>query len=269
MTHSTSLSTSPGTSSGTARFDGRVALITGGSSGMGLATARRLLAEGAHVVITGRDKARLDAAVADLGGAERVLAVRADAADLADLDALTATIRDRHGRLDVVFANAGVASFQPSGDITEAEFDRVVGINFKGVFFTIQKVVPLLSADAAIVINASWTLYRGLIGGTLYSATKAAVHNLAHTLAAELGPRGIRVNSVSPGYIETPMYRGAVPAEAEAAIVAQVVAGRLGTAEDVADAVAFLASREASYINGQDLVIDGGLVTAIPANPAV
>jgi NAD(P)-dependent dehydrogenase (short-subunit alcohol dehydrogenase family) len=247
----------------TSRFDDKIALVTGGSSGMGLATARRLLAEGAHVVVTGRDKARLDAAVEDLNSGDRVLAVRSDAASTADLDALAAVIRDRYGRLDVVFANAGVAGFQPSGEVTEAEFDRVVDINFKGVFFTIQKTVPLLSDHAAIVINASWTVQRGLPGASVYAATKAAVHNLAHTLAAELAPRGIRVNSVSPGYIETAMFHANVAAEARAAVVAAVAAGRIGTSEDVADAVAFLASGEASYINGQDLIIDGGLVTAI------
>lgn len=249
----------------TARFDNKIALITGGTSGMGLATARRLLAEGAQVIITGRDQVRLDAAVKDLDGGDRVLAIRGDVSNLADLDTLAAAIGDRYGRLDVVFANAGVASFQPNGDVTEAEFDRVVDINFKGVFFTIQKTVPLLSGDAAIVINASWTLHRGLPGGSLYAATKAAVHNLAHTLAAELGPRGVRVNSVSPGYIETPMFHDAIPAEAHDGVVAAVVTGRLGTSEDVADAVAFLASADASYVNGQDLIIDGGLVAAIAA----
>ncbi|MFD0364835.1 glucose 1-dehydrogenase [Nocardia sp. GCM10030253] len=245
------------------RFDDKIALITGGTSGMGLATARRLLAEGAQVVITGRDTARLDAAVADLGGADRVLAIRGDVANLADLDAMTTAIRERFGRLDVVFANAGIGTFQPNGDITEAEFDRAVDVNFKGVFFTIQKTIPLLPEHAAIVINASWTLHRGLPNASLYSATKAAVHNLAHTLAAELGPKGIRVNSVSPGYIDTPMFHDNVTTEAAAAVVADVAAGRIGTADDVADVVAFLASGEASYINGQDLIIDGGLVAAI------
>ncbi|MFI5539605.1 glucose 1-dehydrogenase [Nocardia sp. NPDC051900] len=245
------------------RFGGKIALVTGGSSGMGLATARRLLAEGAQVVITGRDKARLDAAVDALRGGDRVLAVQADAARSADLDALTAAVRDRHGRLDVVFANAGVASFRPNAEISEDEFARVVDINFKGVFFTVQKALPLLSVHAAIVINASWTLHRGLPGASLYAATKAAVHNLARSLAAELGPRGIRVNSVSPGYIETPMFHDNVSPDAHTAVLAEVASRRLGTAEDVADAVAFLASAEASYVNGQDLIIDGGLVAAV------
>lgn len=254
----------PHTTHTTPRFQDKVALITGGTSGMGLAAAHRLLAEGAQVVITGRDAARLDAAVKELDAGDRVLAVRGDAAHLPDLDALVEKVRDRFGRLDVVFANAGVASFQPSDEVTEAEYDRVMGINVKGVFFTVQKARPLLSDRASIVINASWTVHRGLPTGALYSAGKAAVHNLAHTLAAELGPHGVRVNSVSPGYIETAMFHDAVTPDAHAEVVAGVVAGRIGTADDVASAVAFLASDEASYITGQDLIIDGGLVSAIP-----
>ncbi|MBB5912073.1 NAD(P)-dependent dehydrogenase (short-subunit alcohol dehydrogenase family) [Nocardia transvalensis] len=247
------------------RFTGKIALVTGGSSGMGLAAARRLLAEGADVIVTGRDRSRLDAAVRSLDGGDRVLAVAGDASTVADLDALAATVRERYGRLDVLFANAGVAAFGPLGEVTEDEFDRLVEINFKGVYFTVQKALPLLADRAAVVINASWTLHRGLPGGSLYSATKAAVHNLTHTLAAELAPTGIRVNSVSPGYITTPMFYDNVPDEARAEVLDRIAAGRFGTAEEVADAVAFLASGEAAYINGQDLVVDGGLVAAIPA----
>ncbi|MGP4029147.1 glucose 1-dehydrogenase [Actinomadura sp. 3N407] len=245
------------------RFANKVALITGGSSGMGLATARRLLDEGASVVITGRDRARLDAAAKELDGGDRVLAARADAASLPDLDALMETVRERYGSLDVVFANAGIAVFGPAAEMTETDFDHAVDVNFKGVFFTVQKALPLLTADAAIVVNASWTMHRGLPVGALYSATKAAVQSLTRTLAAELGPRGIRVNSVSPGYIDTPMYRGAVPEDEADAIRAQVASGRIGTPEEVAGAVAFLASADAGYVNGQDLIVDGGLVAAV------
>lgn len=247
------------------RFENKIALITGGSSGMGLAAAQRLLAEGAQVVITGRDKARLDAAVEELGGGDRVLAVAGDAANLDDLDALTEAIRNRFGRLDVVFANAGIGAFQGFTDVTEAEFHRVVDINFKAAFFTIQKTLPLLADHGAIVINASFALHRGGPGAALYSATKAAVHNLARTLAAELAPKRIRVNSVSPGYTATPAFYAEASDEIQAAMTATVAAGRIGTSEDVAAAVAFLASSEASYINGQDLSVDGGLVAVTPA----
>jgi NAD(P)-dependent dehydrogenase (short-subunit alcohol dehydrogenase family) len=228
------------------RFEGKTALVTGGTSGIGLATAERLRAEGARVIVTGRSPV------------ESPDFVQADAAALADLDALAAVVRERFGRLDVVFANAGVATFGPFAEVTEAEYDRVMGINVKGVYFTVQKMAPLLAEDAAVVINASWTLHSGLAGGSLYSATKAAVHTLARTLAAELAP--VRVNSVSPGYIETPMFHANVDVDAHAGVLAAIPLTRFGTAEDVAAAVAFLASPEASYITGQDLIIDGGLV---------
>ncbi|GAB1514994.1 SDR family oxidoreductase [Actinophytocola sp. KF-1] len=231
------------------RFEGRTALVTGGTSGIGLATARRLRAEGAQVVVTGRSRVE----------SSEFAAVRGDVTDMNDLDALAAAVRDRFGRLDVVFANAGVATFGALAEVAEAEYDRVMATNVKGVYFTMQKLAPLLAEDAAVVINASWTLHRGMAGGSLYSATKAAVHNLARTLAAELAP--VRVNTVSPGYITTPMFHANVPEADQPGVLSAIPLARFGTAEDVAGAVAFLASREASYITGQDLIIDGGLTT--------
>ncbi|MFI6764578.1 SDR family NAD(P)-dependent oxidoreductase [Streptomyces sp. NPDC050355] len=248
------------------RFTNKTVLVTGGSSGMGFAAARRLLDEGAYVVITGRDQGRLDSAVARLNAAERALAVRADVSSLADLDHLMRRVGTWRGGLDAVFANAGVGIFKPAAEITEADFVHTVDVNFKGVFFTVHKALPLLRDGGAVVINASWTLHRGLSVASVYSASKAAVHNLARTLGADLAPRGIRVNSVSPGYIDTAMYRGANPEPgAEARDAAQVPLGSLGHPDDIAAAVAFLASDDASYITGQDLIVDGGLAGCVPA----
>ncbi|MFF3958551.1 SDR family NAD(P)-dependent oxidoreductase [Streptomyces sp. NPDC001890] len=249
------------------RLSNRTVLITGGTSGMGLATARRLLDEGAYVAITGRDESRLAKAAAALDAGDRLLTVRADASNLTDLEVLMRRIETWRGSLDAVFANAGTGVFKPSADVTEADFDHLTDVNFKGVFFTVQKALPLLKEGGAIVLNASWTLYRGLPVASVYSATKAAVHNLARTLGSDLAPRGIRVNSVSPGYIDTEMYRGTnVDPEADARNAAQVPLGTVGHADEVAAAVAFLASDDASYITGQDLVIDGGLVGSVPSH---
>ncbi|MFF4974785.1 SDR family oxidoreductase [Streptomyces sp. NPDC001083] len=247
------------------RFTNHTVLITGGTSGMGLATARRLLDEGAYVVITGRDEARLAKAATELDAGTRLLTVRADAASLPDLDALMRRVETWRGSLDAVFANAGTGVFKRGTDLTEADFDHSADVNFKGVFFTVQKALPLMRDGGVIVLNASWTLHRGMAVASVYSATKAAVHNLARTLGSDLAPRGIRVNSVSPGYIDTEMYRGAnTTPEADERNAAQVPLGTIGHAADVAAAVAFLASADAAYITGQDLVIDGGLVGSLP-----
>ncbi|WP_433673135.1 SDR family NAD(P)-dependent oxidoreductase [Nocardia sp. CA-136227] len=245
------------------RFENKIALITGGSSGMGLATAQRLIAEGAEVIVTGRDKSRLDAAVAELG--ERAIAVPGDVTDSEDLAALARTATERFGRLDVAFVNAGVGAFQSFTDVTPDEFDRIVALNFKSVFFTIQHVLPLMSAGGAIVINASFATYRGAPGTALYTATKAAIDSLARTLAAELAPKGIRVNSISPGYTDTPAFRAETTPETQAEAASRVALARIGTSDDVAAAVAFLASADASYITGQDLLVDGGLTSVIPS----
>ncbi|ARZ65678.1 SDR family oxidoreductase [Streptomyces sp. HU2014] len=248
------------------RLTNKTALITGGTSGIGFATARRLLDEGAYVVITGRDRTRLDAAVTRLAAApERVLAVASDVSVTADLDTLMRRVETWRGGLDAVFANAGVGIFKPSAEVTEEDFDVTVAANLKGLFFTVQKALPLLRDGAAVVVNASWTLHRGLPTASVYSASKAAVHNLARTLGSDLAPRGIRVNSVSPGYIDTEMYREANPDPgAEARNAAEVPLGSLGHPDDIAAGVAFLVSDDAAYITGQDLVIDGGLLGCVP-----
>jgi NAD(P)-dependent dehydrogenase (short-subunit alcohol dehydrogenase family) len=251
---------------------GRVILITGATSGIGLATARLLLDSGAHVVITGRDDARLARSADHLGrpasGGSRLLTVQADVCDLAGLDRVMSVIGERHGRLDGVFANAGAGVFQHAADVTEEDFDHTVAVNFKGVFFTVHKALPLLEAagGGSVVINASWTLHRGLAGAPVYSATKAAVHNLARTLGTDLARHGIRVNSVSPGYIVTGMFHAANPDPASHdAIAAQAPLKRLGQPQEIAEVVAFLLSGRSSYITAQDIVVDGGLVTAIAA----
>ncbi|WP_327675099.1 SDR family NAD(P)-dependent oxidoreductase [Kitasatospora sp. NBC_00458] len=244
-------------------FAGKTVLITGGTSGMGLATARRLLASGAEVVITGRSEERLRRAETALGAGDRVLAVRADSAAPADLARLADRVGERHGRLDGVFANAGVGVFELPAEVTEKSFDHTVDVNFKGVFFTVQHALPLLEAagGGSVVLNASWTLHRGLPNAPVYAATKAAVHNLARTLGSDFAGRGIRVNSVSPGYIVTEMFEEVITEQSERdAVLAQVPLGRLGEAGDIAETVAFLLSARSSYITGQDFVVDGGVV---------
>ncbi|WP_436491848.1 SDR family NAD(P)-dependent oxidoreductase [Actinokineospora sp. HUAS TT18] len=247
-------------------FDGKSVLITGGGSGIGLATARRLVDAGARVAIAGRDGDRLEAAAKELDAGERVIAVQADVARVGELDGLIGEIQSKFGSLDGVFANAGVGLNARTADITEADFDSVVGTNFKGAFFTVQKALPILNDGASIVFNASWLVHRGMGMGSLYAASKAAVLNLARTLAPDLAERGIRVNTVTPGHIKTEMFDAVTGNDQVREFFrGQVAIGRLGDPSDIADAVLYLLSARSSYITGQELVVDGGLVGSVPS----
>ncbi len=245
------------------KLNNKIAVVTGGSSGIGLATAQRFIVDGAQVVITGRNQEALDTAVAELG--DRATGIRGDVANLEDLDRLFAQVQEQFGRVDVLFANAGVAPFVPFDAVTEEHFDTLFNINVRGLFFTVQKALPLLSEGASVILTASIVAQSGLPNTSVYSATKAAVRSLGRTLAAELSPRGIRVNVVSPGLIETPLLGklGLSQDELEAfgeQVVQQTPLGRPGKPEEIASTVAFLASDDASYFTGADLVADGGMI---------
>ena len=245
-----------------ARLTGKVAVVTGGNSGIGLATAKRFREEGAKVVISGRDQRTLDEAIKTIGG--EVVAVRADVAKLSDLDKLYRTVSEKFGRIDVLFANAGIAKFAPLAESTEALYDETFDINVKGVYFTIQKALPLLNDGASIIINSSVASESGVADTSIYSATKAAIRSFARTLTAELVGRGIRINVVSPGPIRTPIFgRNGLSQDqiddVARMLVSKVPMNRFGQPEEVADTVLFLASQEASYITGVDINVDGGM----------
>ncbi len=244
------------------RLKGKVAVVTGGNSGIGLATAKRLQEEGAKVAISGRSRKTLDEAVKTIGNG--VVAVQADVAKLADIDKLYAEVTQKLGKIDVLFVNAGVAKFVPLAETSESTYDEQFDINIKGAYFTIQKALPLLNDGASIILNTSVVDQKGTAGASAYAATKAALRSLARTAAAELVGRGIRVNTVAPGPIVTPIFgRTGLPQEAidEFArdVVAKVPMKRFGQPEEVASTVAFLASQDASYITGVEINVDGGM----------
>ena len=244
------------------RLEGKVALVTGGNSGIGLATAKRLQDEGARVAISGRSKKTLDEAVRAIGNG--VVAVQADVAKLSEVDRLYAEVSQKLGKIDVLFVNAGVAKFAPLAETTESTYDEQFDVNIKGAYFTIQKALPLLNDGASIILNTSVADSTGTAGASAYSATKAALRSLARTAAAELVGRGIRVNAVAPGPILTPIF-GRTGLSQEAVdefakeMVAKVPMKRFGRPEEVAAAVVFLASQDASYITGVEINVDGGL----------
>ena len=244
-------------------LEGKTALVTGGSTGIGMASAVRLAAEGAHVFVTGRREAELDAAVAAIGPSST--AVIGDIADPADLDRLQETIRGRGRGLDVLFANAAVAEFVPLEQVTEEHFDTLFGINVRGTLFTVQKALPLLNDGASVILNGSTNADVGAEAFGVYAASKAAVRSFARTWANELKGRGIRVNTITPGPTDTPGLSGLAPDPEQAAgfrghLAEQVPLGRLGRPEEIAAAVAFLASPQSSFVTGSNLYADGGLI---------
>jgi NAD(P)-dependent dehydrogenase (short-subunit alcohol dehydrogenase family) len=242
-------------------FTNKVAVITGGNSGIGLATAKEFRRQGAKVVISGRDERTLTQAATSLGG--ETLAVRADVSQLADLDRLFTRTKERFGSINVLFVNAGGGKFVPFEQTTEAMYDEIMDINFKGAFFTVQKALPLLKDGGAIVMTTSIADQIGYPTSSVYSAGKAALRSLTRTLAAELLVRRIRVNAVAPGPVSTPAFEKTAGSpegakKLEEAFASQVPMKRVGTAEEIAKAVLFLASDDASYITGVELNVDGG-----------
>src|SRR5437763_6924084 len=244
------------------KLEGKIALITGGNGGIGLATAKQFVDEGAYVFITGRREQELAAAVKEIG--RNVTGVQGDVSNLGDLDRLFAQIKREKGRLDIVFANADVAKYAPLGSITEELYDSIFDINVKGLLFTVQKALPLLPDGASIILNASIVASKGFSANSVYSATKAAVRSFARTWTTDLKDRRIRVNAVSPGTIDTPglsdLLASSETGQQRAKMIADTVPlGRFGRPDEIAKAVAFLASDDSSYITGIELFVDGGV----------
>lgn len=245
------------------KLEGKIAVITGGNSGIGLATAKRFVSEGAYVFITGRRQKELDAALSEIG--KNAIGIQGDVSNLIDLDKLYNTVKDKKGHLDILFANAGIAQFARLGEISEEHFDNIFRINVKGVLFTVQKALPLFhDGGGSIILNASIGSSKGVEESSVYSATKAAVRSFARTWTVDLRHRKIRVNAISPGPIDTPIFSNLLENEEQIKqfkknIVNTVPMGRMGNPDEVAKAVSFLASDDSSYITGIELFVDGGL----------
>jgi NAD(P)-dependent dehydrogenase (short-subunit alcohol dehydrogenase family) len=245
------------------KLEGKIAVITGGNSGIGLATAQRFAAEGAYVFITGRRQSELNAAVKQIG--KSVTAVQGDVSNLADLDRLYATVKQQKGHINILFANAGTGEFAPLGAITEEHFDKIFNANVKGLLFTVQKALPLLKDGSSIILNASAVSITGSSAFSVYSASKAAVRSFARTFTTDLKDRKIRVNAVSPGVVPSPGYRNSLGMTEEQikqyadSVADDIPLGRTGTLDEVAKVVSFLASDESSYVTAIELFVDGGL----------
>ena len=244
------------------KLNGKIALVTGGNAGIGLATAKQFVAEGGYVFISGRRESELSKAAQEIGG--NVTSIQADVSKLADLDRLFSQIKKEKGRLDVVFANAGIARYGRLGEITEELYHSIFDINVKGVLFTVQKALPILADGASIILNASIVASKGLPANAVYSASKAAVRSFARTMNTDLKGRQIRVNAVSPGSTDTPGFSELVGSSEVGQqrikmLSSAIPLGRLGRPEEIAKAVAFLASDESSYITGIELFVDGGM----------
>lgn len=243
------------------KLAGKVAVVTGGSTGMGLATAKRFVEEGAYVFITGRRQAELEAAVKEIG--KNVTAVQSDVSNLADLDRLYQTVKEKKGKLDIVFANAGVGEFAALAEVTEQHYNKIFDINVKGLLFTVQKALPLLRDGGAIILNASIAGSTGSEAFSVYSASKAAVRAFARSWILELKSRQIRVNVLSPGPIDTPIFDSlGSPDKAQefkSYIATQVPLGRMGNPDEIGSAATFLASDDSSFVNGIELTVDGGM----------